>query len=168
MKKLILILLCGFLIQSGYAQVKASDVFEKLGKMPDQFDNLYDTKVTDKLTLIYIPGTNNPFEKIYNKRKAAKTIGNVVLVGGFKEMMNSMSYDTKKDHLQDALSIRYKKGSTILIDMDSELAQLLSISGYSIIKLSRNENKITEVNDYGFDRVEFFKNLGTYEEKQAN
>lgn len=167
MKKLLLVTLCGLLLTSlSQAQVKASDVFTELNKMPDQFDEQYDAAgVSDKLTLIYIPGVNNPFEKIYFKQKAAKTKGDVLLVGGFKEMMNTMSFESKKKHLQEALAIQYKKGSRILIDMESKLAKVLSIKGYTIVTLSKEKGQVIVVEDYGFDRVAFFKALSKYEVK---
>ena len=165
MKKFILITACSlFMATCCYSQVKASEVFSKLSELTDQFDNAYDAaEVTDKLTLIYIPGTNKPFEKIYLKQKASKVKNNVLLVGGFKEMMGLMTRESKKEHLSGALGLQYKKGSTILVDMDSELGQLLEVGGYSIITLSKVKNKIVNLNDFGFDRVAFFKELKKYE-----
>ncbi|MEP5612184.1 MAG: hypothetical protein ABJP45_08035 [Cyclobacteriaceae bacterium] len=166
MKKLILIAICGLVTTLSQAQIEASDVFTKLSQMPDQFDEMYDTgNVSDQLTLVYIPGVNTPFQKFYMKQKASKTKENVLLVGGFKEMMNAMSAEAKKKHLQEALSIQYKKGSTILLDLESELGQLLSLKGYSIVTISKKSNKVMNINDYGFDRVEFFKALAAYENK---
>ncbi|MEP1095123.1 MAG: hypothetical protein ABJG78_08435 [Cyclobacteriaceae bacterium] len=166
MKNLILIAFCCLMTCLSHAQIKASDVFTKIGKMPDQFDEMYNGgDVADQLTLIYIPGINNPFEKFYMKQKAAKTKKDVLIVGGFKEMMNAMSFESKKKHLQEALSIQYKKGSTVLLDLESELGQLLSLKGYSIINVSKKKNQILSINDYGFDRVEFFKALAAYETK---
>lgn len=167
MKKLILITIAGLLTSFSHAQIKASEVFDQLKKMPDQFDDAYDpTEIKDQLTLIYIPGSNNPFQKIYMKQKAAYLKDNVLLVGGFKEMMGMMSIESKKDHLQEALALQYKKGSTILIDMDSELGQLLNINGYSIITISKDKNEVLSIEDFGFDRVEFFKKLKEYEIQQ--
>ena len=165
MKKLLLTVFCGILLSPlTHAQGKASDVFRELNKMPDQFDEQYNgASVSDKLTLIYIPGTNNPFQKIYFKQKAAKIKDDVLLVGGFKEMMNAMSLESKRKHLQEALEIQYKEGSRILLDLESEIGKLLSIKGYSIITLSKKTDKVIAIDDYGFDRVAFFKELSKYE-----
>lgn len=150
---------------SGFGQsISASPVFSKLGEMDDQFNNRYRPgNVADQLVIVYIPGTNEPFQMIYNKKKGAKMVEGTLLIGGFKEMMSGMSYDSKKKHLQDALSIRYLKGSQILIDMDSEVAAMLSLQGYSIITLSKKMNEVVQLRDFGFDRVAFFKALKAYE-----
>ena len=157
---------CGLLMATfaNGQEVKASDVLTKLGLMPDQFDDTFDpNSVENELTIIYIPGSNNPFEKIYDKRKGEKITKKVLLVGGFGEMMNTMDDKMKKSHLQDALSARYTKGSKILIDLKSELAEMLSIRGYAIVTISKKRNKIINSIDYSFDRVAFFKALKAYE-----
>ncbi len=166
MKKPMFMIISSFLLMSTFIVhgQKATDVFLKLEAMPDQFNNMYEaSSVNDELTLIYVPGTNNPFQKIYFKQKAAQTIDNVLLVGGFKEIMNAMSREAKRKHLQEALSIQYKRGSKILIDMDSELGQLLELKGYSIVTISKSKNAVTDVQDFGFDRVAFFQALKLYE-----
>lgn len=144
--------------------IEVSELLSKLGSFTDQFNATYDiAEVNDEITLIYIPGINNPFVKIYSKKKAAYTKENVIVVGGFKEIVNMMTSGNKKEHLQKALAIHYKKGSSILVDMKSEIEKLLPITGYSITVLSKKENKIISINDYGFDRVEFFKALKKFE-----
>ncbi len=168
MKRTILITLVSIFMITGLSgqEVAASDVFMKLSMLSDQFNDKFDPEQTDdKLTIIYIPGTNNPVEKIYSKSKAGKIIGNVLLVGGFKEMMKSFSYQAKKSHLQEALSTLYPKGSKVIIDMESELGEMLALKGYAIVTISKKQNKIINNKDYGFDRVEFFKALSIYEEK---
>ena len=166
MKKHFLIIFCSIMmIPAMRAQdAKATDVLARLEAMPDQFNKKFDSKgIDDKLTIIYIPGTNNPFEKFYFKSKAAKTKPDVLLVGGFDEMMNSMSYETKLKHLQDALSARYPKGSRVMIDMTSEVGKLLSTRGYTIVTISKKQNRVMDLRDFGFDRVAFFDALKEYE-----
>lgn len=166
MKKYILTTLCSLLMATftNGQEIKASDVLMKLGLMPDQFNDTFDpNSIEDELTIVYIPGSNDPFVKIYDKRKGEKTIKDVMLVGGFGEMMSAFDDKMKKDHLQDALSARYTKGSKILIDLDSEMAESLSIKGYTILTISKRSNKIIHFMDYGFDRITFFKELKKYE-----
>jgi len=153
-----------FLAVHAHAQAPASDIFQLLKEMPDQNNQSFDpVDLGDEAVIIFVPGAENPFQKFYTKKKAAQLKPNALLVGGFKEMMNNMSPGAKKKHLQEALAMRYKEGQ-MLLDLDSKLGELLSLQGYSIIRLSKKENKVLEINDFAFDRVAFFKALQKYEQ----
>lgn len=160
MKKTLLLLMLGLAVSFMIVAQndKGDQVWQELTQMPNQFNDLFNPNIdADEITIIYIPGTNNPFEKIYSKSKASSIPGNVLLVGGFGEIMKMMSRESKRSHIQEALGQYYQKGSSVLIDLDSNLGKLLAIKGYSIFKLSITDRKIIEIKDYGFDRVEFFQ-----------
>lgn len=148
----------------GRAQATVTDLLSKMGDTQHQFKDTFDPgALNDQLTIIYIPGSNDPFGKIYDKHKGKELTGNVQFIGGFREMMRGADPDRKRSHLQEAFRTRYgKEHFTILIDLESEIAQMLSIKGYSILGLSKKENRIISFRDYGFDRIAFFKDLKKY------
>lgn len=164
MKKSIAILICCMAINYSFAQGKMTILLDKIGQCYDQFNNQLDlNNLEDRLTIIYIPGSNDPFSKIYNKHKGKKIADNVQFIGGFKAMMKGWDSKKKKGHLQDAFQFRYgKEHFTILLDLESEIAELFSIKGYTILQISKKENKVINIKDYGFDRIEFFKDLKQY------
>lgn len=147
-----------------YAQQSSTKVIQKMESLVDQFDQTFDaTKQSDQLLLVFVPGSNDPFAKVYDKHKEKAVLPGVQFIGGFKEMMIGMDEDKKRKHLQDAYLFRYGKTHfPILLDLNSEVAQLLSIDGYGIIQIDLKNKVITDIKSFDFDRVEFFKALQPY------
>ncbi len=141
--------------------------WKQIGHTVDQFDSDFSLEtVEDQLTIIYIPGSNDPFGKVYDKHKGKKIADKVQFIGGFKEMMKGWNPEQKKSHLQEAFQFRYGKDHfPILLDLESDIAQLLSIKGYTILKISKKDNKIIEQKSFGFNRMDFFKALKPYFKK---
>jgi len=138
----------------------ANDVRNKLKNFYDQFNNKLNEDLSKNLVIVFIPGSNDPFAKIYDKHKDKKLAEHVQFVGGFKEIMTNMDPEQKKKHLQEAFVQRYGKDHfTILLDLNSELANMLKFDGYTIIKVN---GKSVDVKSYDFDRIEFFKDLNSY------
>ena len=144
-------------------QENAVKLFTKMDGTYDQFNESFDSKSIDGvLTIIYIPGSNDPFGKIYDKHKGKSLAKNALFIGGFKEIMIGFPEKKKREHLQDALQARYDKNFKILLDLESEIGEHLSIKGYTILTASKQDNKIIKLNDYGFDRIAFFNVLQAY------
>lgn len=154
-----------FLAFSSYGQNgKTKEVFNQLSNTYNQFNDKFDLdNIEDQVTFIYVPGTNDPFGKFYNRYTGKALKNNVICIGGFKEMMVKMNEAVKVQHLQDALKSRFKEASfSILIDSKSKVQELLSLNGYAIITLSKKSNKIILNENFGFDRAAFFKALKEY------
>lgn len=164
-KKPVSTALCAFIMISfSYGQARnASGIIAKLSTISDQFNDQFDpSMVSDSFTIMYIPGKNNVFAKVYDKYAGKQFADNVLFVGGFKQMMASMSEQSKKGHLQDALSSRYDRESiTVLIDLQSEISEVLPVNGFTILTISKKANTITST-EYGDDRLAFFTALDTY------
>lgn len=78
-------------------------------------------------------------------------------------MMNNMSKDSKKSHLQDAFKARYGKDHfTILLDLDSDVQTVLGNKGYAIAIISKKKNALDSMEDFGSDRAAFFQALKEY------
>ena len=139
-------------------------LIQKMTYLYDQFNQPFDqNSLKEELTIIYIPGSHDPFHKIYDKHKGKKTLENVQFIGGFKEMMKGWDTSKKKGHLQEAFRVRYGKDHfSVLLDLESEIAALLSMDGYAIIKVSPIDGTLISKKIYGFDRVAFFKDLKKY------
>lgn len=164
MKDFLCFLISCLVLTSMVAQKNSSKLFEKMSDTYDQFGDRFDPgSVDDQLTIVYIPGNNDPFGRIYDKHKGKKIAEDVQFIGGFREIMIGMPADKKRAHLQEAFVSRYGKDHfTILLDLDSEIARMLSIQGYTILTISRKDDKIIRLEDFGFDRIAFFKVLNTY------
>ncbi len=139
-------------------------IFRKLGDLYDQFNKAFDTKIVDdRLTIVYIPGKDNPFGRVYDKLKGKEIKEGIQFIGGFKEMMAKMDRDAKKKHLQEAFVHRYgKRHFTILLDLDSEIQEMLNLDGYGVIILAKKDGQVLEQLDFGTDRGGFFKELQQY------
>lgn len=164
MKHSIFTLFCCLPLGLLFAQKSTADLFAKMSQTYDQFNDTFDPEsTTDQLTIIYIPGSNDPFGKIYDKHKGKKLASDTQYIGGFKEIMAGIAEKKKKEHLQEAFVSRYGKDHfTILLDLESEIGASLDIKGYTILEVSKKGEKIIHFEDFGFDRVAFFKALNGY------
>lgn len=158
------------IVASSYAQSDSKTILTELGTLVDQYNRSFNPESGEKLTLIWVPGADDPFGKIYDKLKGRKLKKNsfVQFVGGFKESAARMGGDpaSAKKHIQEAMVFRYGDNYfPILIDIESKIASNLSTTGYSIITLSKKSNKIVSKVDCGTDRKKFFDLLNTYFEK---
>ncbi|MCB0629581.1 MAG: hypothetical protein R2824_33970 [Saprospiraceae bacterium] len=145
-------------------QHDVSAILQKMDQTVDQFDDTFESKNwEDEISIIYIPGSNDPFGRVYDKHKGKKLVANTQFIGGFKEMMADWDPEQKKKHLQEAFRVRYGKDHfRILLDFESEIQARLKTAGYAIIRLSKKDRKIISRKDYGFDRIAFFKDLQPY------
>lgn len=164
MTKYFLLLLFLASITPAFAQNTPIEILGKMDTLYNQFDNTFESsRVGEELVIVYIPGKDNPFGKVYDRHKDKKLTDDVQFVGGFKEMMNNMSKDSKKKHLQEAFVSRYgNQHFTILLDLDSDVQRMLGNEGYTIAKISKKTNRVLSKQDFGTDRAAFFKALNNY------
>lgn len=145
-------------------------VYGVMSPLTDQFNKTF-AAPTDELVIIWVPGNDDPFNKIYEKWKGKTFTSskNVQVVGGFKEMVSQnsghggSSVESIKKHIADALISRYgTKHFPILLDMNADLGSTLSLSGLSIIVVSKKTNAIKSKTDFGSDRKKFLDEVNTY------
>lgn len=167
MKQLLISAILGlFLTTSSYGQnSKASDILELLSNISNQYgDRFVERNITEKLTLICIEGTNTAFAEIYSKFKYEKPATGVRVVAGWQNVMPEISYDQKLKHMNHGLTSKEGLGEeaySMLMDLDSNLFQLLNLNRYSIVTMSIDNNTVAVV-DYGSDRIEFLKEMKKY------
>ena len=162
-KKSIIVAFYGLLmITFSYGQEpSASDLLTKLSKISDQYGDKFDpTDVDDKITLIFVEGTNSTFSEIYAKFKGKKLVKNVRVVAGWKNVMPDTEYKSKFKHMTDGFKSKEglgKEGYSILFDLNSESHKLLGLKvRYSIATVDVKENQV-DVENFGSDRIEFLK-----------
>ena len=163
MKKTVLLLFGGLLtsIFSYGQKPDATDLLKELGKLTDQHGNLFDPDVTETSTLIFVEGTNTSFSEIYSKFRGKDLIDNVRVVAGWKNVMPDSDNDYKLKHRTEGFRSPEglgKDGYSVLFDLDNKSHQLLGLKRYSVVTVSREENRV-EVEDFGSDRVEFLKTI---------
>ena len=164
MKNEIFIVIILMSFTTSFAQQSVNNVLSKMADKYDQYDRKFNPHNFDnKLVIVYISGRNNPFSRIYDRHKGINIKENVQFIGGFRETIPGMPARKKREHLQQAFLVRYgKKHFPILLDLESEIAEMLSIKGNSIIIISKKDDKILSVDDFGDDRIQFFKSLSKY------
>ena len=152
---------CGLLTTTfSYGQeLNASDILAKLSKISDQYDDKFDpSDVDEKITLIFVEGTNSTFSEIYSKFKGKKLAKNVRVVAGWKNVMPDTEYRSKLKHMTDGFKSNEglgKEGYSILFDLNSESHKLLGLEGkYSIATVDIKENQVG-VENFSSDRIEF-------------
>ena len=148
----------------GRAQATKSQVVDELSKLEDQYGNTFDrSKLKDKLTIIYVSGPDNPFERVLDKLKD-KTLLNpeeVLVVVGLKDQMPGTPVDTKRGHVKDGILSQYgKKHFRIMLDLESKLAAKLNIKSWSIITVGKGTSPT--VKDYADDRKGFLDETKKY------
>ena len=161
MRQIFLATACLLISSVSYGQAQPSEIFKKMDGLYDQFNKAIEVDdISGEITLIYIPGNDNPFGKVYDRHKGVKFKQEVQFIGGFAEMMNAMSKEAKKKHLQDAFQSRYgKQHFTILLDLDSDVQKVLGNKGYAIVKISSDGKRVISNQDFGGDRAAFFQAL---------
>ena len=145
-----------------FGQTSSKELTGELNKLVDQYNKPYGKTDQSQLVVIYVPGANNPFDKIYDKLKDKKLVQakNIQFVGGFKEIVTAMnaSKEMAQSHIQEAMIARYgDQHFTILHDMESKIEQLLKLKGYAIITVKKN--KMEKIEQFEFDRIKFLDAL---------
>lgn len=155
-----------FCLQTVSAQTEWELIQRKLTSLTDQFDKPF-TARQDRLVLIYVPGADDPFTKVYDKWKSKQWKDAAVqVVGGFQELVSEHGHggansQGMKGHIREAMNARYGRNHfSILLDMQNEVARELGLKGFSILIMSRRG--IEKKEDFGNDRKQFFDAIQTY------
>ena len=160
-----IIVVMGLLLMTSFSYGQESDVLEKLSTISDQYGNNFQRpEVDDKLTLIFIEGTNTVLPEIYAKFKGKQLVKNVLVIGGWKDVMPGMPSESKLKHMAEGFRSREGLGNDsypILFDLNSEIFRMLKLKKYSVVTVFQNEQKV-DIKDFGSDRIEFLKAIRGY------
>jgi|GEM_PF-6058958 len=163
MKKFLVTVIIGLAFTTAFAQVDSDKVLTPMGQLVDQYNVAFDKNVKGTFTVVYVPGADDPFTKVYGKFKGKKqTEKNMIFVGGFAAMFDAeWTPAMMKSHLQKGITDAYGKDSfRILLDLEDKAQKALNVKTIAIIKLKAG--KIAEVKEYGENRKEFLDVVSTY------
>ena len=164
MKNTITVVL-GLLLMTSFSYGQESDVLDKLSTISDQYgNNFHRSEVGDKVTLIFIEGTNTVLPEIYAKFKGKQLVKNVRVIGGWKDVMPGVPSETKLKHMTEGFRSSEGLGNDsypILFDLNSEIFRMLKLKKYSVVTVFQNEQKV-DIEDFGSDRIEFLKGIRGY------
>lgn len=159
MKKLLNLIVLVLMIAPtvSQAQTESDAVIKVLTTLVDQYDKLFVTNGKSAITLVYVPGSDDPFGKVFSKYAGKKLKdGNTVMAGGFKQLG-----PPDKSHLQGGITSQYGKDCyRIILDLDSKVETLLNLKGRSIIILEPGKKAV--VKDFGENRKEFLDAVNPY------
>ena len=145
--------------------IDLSVLLQKISEVPDQNGKKFDPdKVEDEFTFIFIEGTNTVTVDVYSKLSGKRPKENVLIIGGWKDVIPGREYDFKYDHLK---GIFEKVSYPILMDINSELFELMELERYSVITISKESNEV-EIRSFGQDRAAFLMELIKHLEEVSN
>ena len=158
---------CGLLTTTfTYGQEPSvSNLLDNLSEIRDQYNENFDPgDVGEKITLIFVEGSNTVFSEIYAKFKGKKLAKNVWVIAGWKDVMPDTAYKSKFKHMTDGFKSKEGLGDdayAILFDLNSNSLKLLGLKKYSVVTLYKTQNKLN-IQDFGSNRVEFLKAIRKY------
>jgi hypothetical protein len=150
-----------------HSQDKARPILNRMENLSDQYNKKFSsTRITDRLVIIYVPGGDDPLQKIYDKLKG-KILNSampVQFVGGFGELAaDHGGGGMSTSHLINGFRSRYSSDYfSILLDVNSDIGKALGVKGLTVAEVSKKNGNIIKLNDYGYDRKRFFEDINQY------
>lgn len=165
-KKTFLVALCAIMLTSfSFGQgPTAEQVLEKLSTITNQYGDNFDPNIKGEIKLIFIEGSNTMLQEIYSKFKGKRLVDNARIVGGMANVMPGVDANAKYNHMTDGFKSDMglgKDGYSISFDMRSETLKMLDLKKYSIVSISKQNNKV-DIEDFGSNRIEFLKAAREY------
>jgi hypothetical protein len=165
-KKTLLVVLCAMLMAyASFGQrATSAQVLDKLSTISDQYGDRFDPNIKGEIKLIFIEGSNAMMAEIYSKFKGKRLVNKVTIVGGMANLMPGVDTKVKYDHLSDGFQSDRglgMEGYSILFDMSSATLTMLELNKYTIVTISKQENKMN-IEDFGSNRIEFLKAVKIY------
>jgi hypothetical protein len=150
-----------------HSQDMARTILSRMEALGDQYNKKFSAaRVQDRLVIIYIPGGDDPLQKIYDKLKGKifSTAIPVQFVGGFGELAaDHGGGGMSTSHLINGFRSRYDDNYfSILLDVQSDIGKALGVKGLTVAEISRKNGKVIRLNDYGYDRKKFFEDINQY------